>query len=552
MRVFCCVFFMRCTIHKVVVYLVYMKKMFSVTVVSFGILFLFSDLVLARTTYNSVRSQRCVGGAGHNCGAATADILCRAIISWNTPVPPGSTTTVTSMTNVDPDLGVGGSIFSCDLGETTGFISNNPIVTANGIGLFVGLPRSFMAPTAPGTYPLGFSHIFTRSEGTVRFFGDSQTNSDFIVSTPTPTLNLSGSTAFLNLFTKAVAQEVKQENDVIADVNLLNQKIISREDRLFTLSLSLQSLIGTQTGVLYGVQVFNKDTNKLVDQFALNTPLTLIQNEIQTKEFIYALPANITGNLDFYVYAHTDKGVLLGAGYLDTIAFKDSTVTVALSPCTITGNTLACTITNTTKAPQTVIVGTEVKAGVSSFAPTLAPLPNQTITLKASEKKTYTQTLPAYTTDAFFETFIAQNFQLQARITNTLIASVRPQTINNVLIDQTSATNYSVKAVTLNARATTDLSLRTTLFSIEGMCESATVPQEGVTTTTNFTLKKACDVVSIKTELMRGDTVLDTNTVPHMNLFPKQPFAITGWMWALLGFVIVGLIALVATRHKRE
>ena len=528
-----------------------MKKIFSIAVFSLGVLFPFSDTVLATTIFNGVRSERCTGGTGYNCGASTADIFCIATISFNTSVAPGAISTISASTNVDQDTGVGGSTFYCQLGETNGWTPSQTIAYANGAGEFPGTPRNFTAPTTPGTYPIGFSHIFNRREGLVTFFGQTVKDSSFVVSAPTPTLNLSGSAAFLNLFTKAVAQEVKKEDSVIADVNILNQKIISQEDRIFTISLALQNITGTQTGVLYGVQVYNKDTKELVDQFALNTPLTLTQNEIQTKQFIYALPANIAGNLEFYAYAHTDKGVLLGAGYLDTIAIKDSTVTVALSPCSITNNTLSCTLTNTTKTPQTIIVGTEVKAGVSSFAPTLAPLPNQTFTLKASEKTTYTQTLPTYDTDAFFETFIAQNFLLQARTTNALPAAVRPQTINNVVISQTSAKEYAVKAVTLNGRTTTDLSLRTTLFSTEGSCESVTVPQTGVTTTINFTLKKACDVVSIKTELIRGDTVLDTNTVPHMNLFPKQPFTMTGWMWALLGFVVVGLIALVGTRGRR-
>lgn len=352
------------------------------------------------------------------------------------------------------------------------------------------------------------------------------------------------------------AQESGSGSNIIADVNLVNQGLVKQEGRLFTLGVNIQNKIGTQSGVMYGVQVYQTVDGKrvLVDEFAVLDPLTIKQNEYAYKEFTYPLPTSISGTIELFAFLKTNKGILLSAAPIKTIDVEAVPVPVDVSTCTLDVNTktLGCTLTNTTSEAQNVVLVTQVKQGDSVFAPVVQALDPQVVVFKSKEKKEVAQTVSekVFSKDAFFETIVIdqKTSLLIERTTTSYVSPAQVRSIDNVLIDQTSPKDYDIRVVSLSGR--TPVQARVAISDAKGVCASQDITVSKAVTLTSFVLEKACDTTLVSVSMIGDDgAVTDVFETPHKTLFPQE--SNTKTVVAIAG--LVALVSLyVVVRNKRN
>jgi|GEM_PF-3309362 len=331
----------------------------------------------------------------------------------------------------------------------------------------------------------------------------------------------------------ALAQ-AEVEPSIIADVNLVNQVIVKQEGRNVTLGVNIQNKIGTQAGVMYGVQAFQTvDGNLiLVDEFATLDSITIKQNQYAYREFEYQLPLTISGKIELVAFLKTDKGILLSAAPIKTVEVAAVSVPVDISDCALDVNlkTLKCTFNNKTSDKQTIVLTTLVKSGDSVFAPVVQTLVPQEIVFDANETKEIVQNIDEliFLRDAFFETTITdlKNSFLISRATTAYESPVAMRLINNMLINQTSAENYDIQLVSLSSGITVQAEV--TISGTEGVCASQKVTVAEIITSTNFVLEKACDTILVSVNLIGEDgVVIDRFETEHQTLFPQTDTTFT-------------------------
>ena len=453
-------------------------------------------------------------------------------------------------------LSTSASIDSCSVTDPDLNSSSATCRVESPIG--TGLPDSFLGPVSAGTYSRTWAFTLNDNFNGCLYSGRNTGSIPYTInSTPAlqPALQLSGRSAFLKSLATPVFAQQEERVNIIADVNVTSAQIVKEAGRLYTLSTTLESKQGTQPDTLVGVQVIRKDTKELLDEFALITPLILMQDIPKIQEFTYILPAHIAGELEFYVYTKTQKGILLGALLAGTRTVSASPSTVVLSPCTLVGTTLSCTLTNTTKTLQTVVLGTQVNKGNSLFGAFMNQTPPATRALKANETISYTQIIPATTHDIFTNTFLAQDGTLLYRSAVTRKGTINAVSINNVLINQIGKKTYEVTVVSLDApfAKMQNLTLETVLTGKDGTCVSVQTPLvvNADTPNTSFALSvpKACAATSLTTTLVDAQgTVIDTYTTPYTNTFIPEP---RNWLFPLLALIAIVCVGLFVVLRKR-
>lgn len=330
-------------------------------------------------------------------------------------------------------------------------------------------------------------------------------------------------------FSHAYAQGQAPQSSIIADVNLVNQVIVKQEGRLFTLGVNIQNKIGTQEGVMYGVQTYQTVEGKrvLMDEFAILDPLTIKQNEYAYKEFAYPLPTSIGGAVELFAFLKTDKGILLSVAPLGNATVVPVSVAADLRGCAVNvaTKTFSCTVANKTNTDQNVIVVTQAKQGDSVFAPIVQAFTPQVVLLKAKEEKVVTETIDngVLLKNAFFETILLdqKDSSLVERTTVSYVSPEQLRSIDNVLIEQTSAREYTVKIISLGSRASTNA--RVDIMDGQKICASQDVVVSTNITPVTFNLKKACDTSAISVSFINDQgSVTDSEQVTHKTLFPED------------------------------
>ncbi len=329
--------------------------------------------------------------------------------------------------------------------------------------------------------------------------------------------------------TNVFAQENESNSGVIADVNLVNQGIIKQEGRLFTLGVNIQNKIGTQGGVMYGVQAYQTVDEKriLVDEFAILDPLILKQGEYSYKEFVYPVPAAISGKVELFAFLKTDEGILLATAPFGTVEIAATTVPADIGGCALDekAQTFTCTVTNTTNKVQNVVVVTQVKQGDSVFAPVVQTLAPQVVTLKSKEKKSIIQAIDTavFAKDAFFETVLIdqKDSSLIERLVMVHLSTSKLRNMRNILIDQISSKDYTIKVI--SSGSSMPANARITISDVKGVCATKDVAMEGFNTSVPFVLTKACNTTRISASILDSDgNILDTKDVEHKTLFPQE------------------------------
>lgn len=351
--------------------------------------------------------------------------------------------------------------------------------------------------------------------------------------------------------TNVFAQENNFKSAVIANVNLVNQGIVKQEGRLFTLGVNIQNKIGTQAGIMYGVQAYQTVDEKrvLVDEFAILDPLTLKQGEYVYKEFVYPVPAAVSGKVELFAFLKTDEGILLATAPFGTAEIAATTVPADIGGCAVDekAQTFTCTVTNTTNKAQNVVVVTQVKQGNSVFAPITQTLTPQVVALKSKEKKSIVQAIdPAvFSNNAFFETVLIdqKDSSLVERLTVTYVSPIQSRKISNILIDQTSAKDYLIKIISLGSR--TPANVQITISDAKGVCATQDVVVEGSITPVTFALTKACNTTQVSASILdMGGKVVNTKDIAHKTLFPQENntqaiLVILGLVLLASGYVVI-------------
>jgi hypothetical protein len=357
----------------------------------------------------------------------------------------------------------------------------------------------------------------------------------------------------LGWHSSVLAEESVGANNIIADVNLVNQGLIKQDGRNFTIGVNMQNKIGTQSGVLYGIQVFQTiDENRvLVDEYAFPDSLTIKKDEYVYREFDYKLPLNISGKLDLVALLRTDKGILLSAAPIKTVEVTVESVPVALSNCSFEVNTKAvkCTIINKTEDEQVIVLSTLAKYGNSAFASVAQVLVPQEIVLAANETRDFVHNIDEkiLSRDVFFETTITDQFASKLIVRNTFQhdAPVGVRLINNVLINQTSEKNYNISIVSLSGGSPTQAKID--LYDEFGVCASKEVTLDQTIIQTSFLLDKACDVVLISVTIMGSDgSLLDKFETKYQTLFPQTEKSLPLNNTGMVVVVVAAFLALVS------
>lgn len=332
---------------------------------------------------------------------------------------------------------------------------------------------------------------------------------------------------FFNLTTPTVqAEEEITEYAVIADVNFMDQKIISQQGHNLRVSITLKNMIGTQSGILYGLNVYREVDGQqfIVDQFVPFDPIVLTQNETVTKEFNYTLPQILQGEVFLFAFAETERGVPLASASLGSVNLTESVLNVDLKECTFSSNqTIDCLLENTSDTVAQAIIDTRVIEGNSTLGPTLFTLPAQIIELEPGEIKTHSSELGIEIPPEglFIENilFDASSSYPSEKFNFSIPAWESSYKISNLLIEQKNALDYLVKVILLNQQ-TEEMTAKVSLIGESGECTTKTVTLNGSVTEVLFNLDSFCQTTAIKADLINqsGD-IVDSLDVPHLSLF---------------------------------
>lgn len=361
------------------------------------------------------------------------------------------------------------------------------------------------------------------------------------------------------LFVSATtAQEVASDSGIIANVNLVNQGIIAQNGRVFKVGINIQNKIGTQAGIMYGVRVVKNVDGKevVVDQFATGDSLTLKQNEYAYKEFDYVMPLSITGEVTIFAFISTDKGITLGTAPLskEPVQLNQEEVGVKIKNCTTDSKakTLSCNIVNVGKKALDINLTTTIRESGSVFAPASSVLPIQLVSLKTKEEKVVIQNIEKkfFDRDITFETIIANkdNTSLIERSIVTELNNRQTRSIDNVLIEQTSAKDYVVKII---SRGQAEAKAKVMISSAKKVCDSQEVLVSTTITPVTFALKKTCETALVTVNFVDANgAVMDSYEVKHRTLFPADKPKVQP-LWILGGLALIAVLAVVLRWRKK-
>lgn len=110
---------------------------------------------------------------------------------------------------------------------------------------------------------------------------------------------------------------------ILADVNLINSKIVSQNNNTIKISFDLMNGIGVQSGVKYGVKI--TEGTYIVDEKIYPELLTLNSNSTISKSITYDAPATIkSGSYDISLSVFNENGFPFGIASLRKVELKTS------------------------------------------------------------------------------------------------------------------------------------------------------------------------------------------------------------------------------------
>jgi hypothetical protein len=268
------------------------------------------------------------------------------------------------------------------------------------------------------------------------------------------------------------------------------------------------------------------------------------------------MPLSITGDVTIFAFISTDKGITLGTAPLskEPVQLNQEEVGVKIKNCTIDSKakTLSCAIVNVGKKVLDINLTTTIRESDSVFAPAPSVLPIQLVSLKSKEEKVVLQNIEDkfFEKDVTFETIISNkdNTSLIERSIVTELNNRQTRSIDNVLIQQTSAKDYVVKII---SRGQAEAKAKVTISSAKKTCDSQEILVNNTITPVTFTLKKACETSLVTVNFVdTAGMVTDSFEVKHASLFPAEKPRVQP-LWILGGLVLVALLA-AALRWRKK
>lgn len=110
---------------------------------------------------------------------------------------------------------------------------------------------------------------------------------------------------------------------LLADVDLINSKIVSQNNNTIKISFDLMNGVGVQSGVKYGVKI--TDLNYTIDEKIYPESLTLNSHSTISKSITYDAPATIkAGSYDISLSVFNENGFPFGIASLGKIELKNT------------------------------------------------------------------------------------------------------------------------------------------------------------------------------------------------------------------------------------
>lgn len=208
---------------------------------------------------------------------------------------------------------------------------------------------------------------------------------------------------------------------VLATVNIIGANIVSKKDNTINISFVLSNRTGIQTGVKYGVELYDTDskTPHLIDEKIYEESLTLLENSILNKEVSYTYPKILSGDFNLFITVKNGNSFPFAKVSLGKVTLKASETGLLISSQTCftqvleekdsphynilqkvnlnKGQTLklTCEATNQTDKDLSVSPLFETFNG-SSYGDVVSQniVNNEIIIFKSKEKKTFSINLP--------------------------------------------------------------------------------------------------------------------------------------------------------------
>lgn len=123
---------------------------------------------------------------------------------------------------------------------------------------------------------------------------------------------------------------------VVATVNIYNAKIVTQNDRDFTISFGISNKVGVQPEVKYAVQLTQTLAKKetQVDEKVYDETLSLGENTTVSKTINYTIPSSLSaGAYNIWISSQNGNGLPLGVAFAGEVKITDSaTNTVQIIP----------------------------------------------------------------------------------------------------------------------------------------------------------------------------------------------------------------------------
>jgi hypothetical protein len=123
---------------------------------------------------------------------------------------------------------------------------------------------------------------------------------------------------------------------VLATVNIIGANIVSQKDNTINISFILSNRTGIQTGVNYGIELYDTDskTPYLVDEKIYEESLTLLENSILNKEVSYTYPKILSGDFNLFITVKNGNSFPFAKVSLGKVTLKASDIGLLISPQT--------------------------------------------------------------------------------------------------------------------------------------------------------------------------------------------------------------------------
>lgn len=147
---------------------------------------------------------------------------------------------------------------------------------------------------------------------------------------------------FLFVFvTQVFAEEVKSEINtntkdewvMIADTNILNPEISSKEGNKLDITFNISNGKDVQTGIKYGVELVKvvDNHNVVVDSKVYDEYLTLGVNTEINKSIVYEAPLQLSGNYDLYLTVSNNSGLYFLYSKIGNVSLESNSQGILIS-----------------------------------------------------------------------------------------------------------------------------------------------------------------------------------------------------------------------------